>query len=194
MASAVGATEIGKLRAGYAGLELENGVNPGDNSGALASRWVAVSATDFGGNQRYKLAIASTPLGVGGAVVMVAVELAESVGGTNLLRDVNVFYSAGDESPSPVGGATFQSDHIFDGSASTYGALTSSPADLTLDMLVPRPMNRLRITSTVNNYQQAPDAFTFGPCLANGTYIGSPLSVSGLTWSSIADETKAWSF
>jgi hypothetical protein len=192
--SALGATEILKFRLVTQDWD-ENPINPGDNVG-LAGRWVAVSATNFGGNQLYKLSIASTPQGVGGAVVMVAVELAESVGGPNLLRggEVNVFYSAGDESPSPPGGATFQSDHIFDGSAFTYGALTSTPVDLTFDMLVARPMNRLRITSTVNNYQQAPAAFTFGPCDAAGNYIGSPLSVSGQTWSSSADETKQWSF
>jgi hypothetical protein len=78
--------------------------------------------------------------------------------------------------------------------ASTYGSLNGSPVYVIIDMLIPRPIVRLRIRSAVGNYQQAPAAFTIGPCLANGTYIGSPTSVSGVAFSSSADQTLEWSF
>jgi hypothetical protein len=59
--SALGATEILKFRLVTQDWN-ENGINPGDNSG-LAGRWVAVSATDFGGHQFYKLAISANAIG-----------------------------------------------------------------------------------------------------------------------------------
>jgi hypothetical protein len=168
--------------------------NIADNAGK-ASPWVAVSATDFGGSQYYKLAIADAVGGVDGGMILSSLELAESSGGPDIAMRKNYFWSPGHYTPDQVGGGTFTSEHIFDGSPATKGGLNNTaslPGYIVVDLLVSRPVSEMRLRDAVSNYLSAPLDISYGPCLANFAFVGTPFTASGIPWSNSVDETRTF--
>lgn len=163
--------------------------NPTNQMG-VAQNWMTVAITDPAGQRYWKFNVTATGNSTG--PILREIKTALAGGGANNATGKSYTWSNGF-----IASGSFASARFFDDNDGTLGGLDGSafgyPQWVIIDYGVNVDLHELKLDSFVDFLASAPTAFTFGPCDAGGTPIGSPpVNATGLSWT--ADEIKTWSW